>query len=119
VTNAFIPLMRGSDSPRIVNVSSEVGSLSMALDPQSPFYELNSLAYQSSKSALNMVTVCYAKELTAFKVNACSPGYCATDLNAFSGPRTPEEGARIIIRLALDADGPTGTYVDENGPIAW
>ncbi|MBO3752077.1 SDR family oxidoreductase [Streptosporangiaceae bacterium NEAU-GS5] len=119
VTNAFIPLLRASPAPRIVNVSSEVGSLSKAIDPADPLYALTGLAYQSSKSALNMVTLCYAKELTAFKVNACSPGYCATDLNGFSGPRTPQRGAEVVIRLALAADGPTGTFVDEDGPIPW
>jgi NAD(P)-dependent dehydrogenase (short-subunit alcohol dehydrogenase family) len=119
VSNAFIPLLKTSEKPRIVNVSSEVGSLSRAIDPADPLYELRSLPYPSSKSALNMITVNYAKELTGFKVNACSPGYCATDLNNFSGPRTAEQGAQVIIELALAADGPTGTFVDEDGPIPW
>ncbi|MET7462722.1 SDR family oxidoreductase [Nonomuraea sp. NPDC005501] len=122
VTNAMLPLLRRSQAGRIVNMSSELGSLSMALDPGSPFWETNLLAYNSSKTALNMVTVAYAKELrdTPIKVNAVTPGYCATDLNGHSGYRTPEQGAVIAVRLALaGADGPTGAYQDENGPIPW
>jgi NAD(P)-dependent dehydrogenase (short-subunit alcohol dehydrogenase family) len=69
-----------------------------------------------------MITVCYAKELedTPIKVNAVSPGYCATDLNENMGLRTPEQGAAVAVRLAtIDADGPTGAYLDEEGVIAW
>ncbi|MFI6789216.1 SDR family oxidoreductase [Nonomuraea sp. NPDC050383] len=122
VTNAMLPLLRRSQAGRIVNMSSELGSLSMALDPGTPFWETNLLAYNSSKTALNMVTVAYSKELrdTPIKVNAVTPGYCATDLNGHSGYRTPEQGAVIAVRLALaGADGPTGAYQDENGPIPW
>ncbi|MEV0389817.1 SDR family oxidoreductase [Nonomuraea sp. NPDC050643] len=122
VTNAMLPLLRRSESGRIVNMSSELGSLSMALDPESPFWSANLLPYNSSKAALNMVTVAYAKELadTPIKVNAACPGYCATDLNAHSGPRTAEQGAAIAVRLAtLDADGPTGAYLDDSGVVRW
>ncbi|MEV0147979.1 MULTISPECIES: SDR family oxidoreductase [unclassified Nonomuraea] len=122
VTNAMLPLLRLSEAGRIVNLSSELGSLSLALDPGTPFWENNFLAYNSSKTALNMVTVAYAKELrdTPIKVNAVTPGYCATDLNDHTGYRTPEQGAVIAVRLALTgADGPTGAYLDENGPLTW
>jgi NAD(P)-dependent dehydrogenase (short-subunit alcohol dehydrogenase family) len=122
VTNAMLPLLRGSAAGRIVNMSSDLGSLTLALKPGSPFWDANFVTYNSSKSALNMITLCYAKELmdTPIKVNACSPGYCATDLNGHTGFRTPEQGAAIAVRLAtLDADGPTGAYVEDRGDIPW
>ncbi|MEU8318569.1 SDR family oxidoreductase [Nonomuraea sp. NPDC048881] len=122
VTNAMLPLLLESPAGRIVNMSSELGSISLALTPDSPFWDLNFAAYNSSKTALNMITVCYAKELmgTSVKVNAANPGYCATDLNAHTGFRTAEQGAAIAVRLAtLDADGPTGAYLEDDGPIGW
>ncbi|GGS71725.1 SDR family oxidoreductase [Nonomuraea spiralis] len=122
VTNAMLPLLRRSPAGRIVNLSSELGSISLALTQDSPFWELNFAAYNSSKTALNMITVCYAKELmdTPVKVNAANPGYCATDLNGHTGFRTAEQGAAVAVRLAtLDADGPTGAYLEDAGPIGW
>ncbi|GGL13620.1 SDR family oxidoreductase [Planomonospora parontospora] len=122
VTNAMLPLLRRAPAARIVNMSSGLASLAQASDPQDPSWEHNHLAYNSSKSALNMVTVAYAKELagTPIKVNAADPGYCATDMNGHSGPRTAEQGAAAAVRLALlDADGPTGSYQDEDGVLPW
>ncbi|MBT2230612.1 SDR family oxidoreductase [Nonomuraea sp. NEAU-A123] len=122
VTNAMLPLLRRAEAARIVNMSSELGSLSMAMDPDGPMWPHIYMPYNSSKSALNMVTVSYAKELwdTPIKVNAANPGYCATDLNGHSGHRTAEQGAAIAVRLAtLDADGPTGAYLDDEGPLSW
>ncbi len=80
------------------------------------------MAYSSSKTALNALTVHYARELaeTAIKVNGASPGHVATDFNGFRGARTPDEGAAIVIKLAtLDASGPTGGIFDDNGQLAW
>lgn len=111
VTNAMLPLLRRAPAARIVNVSSEVGSIASMTDPASPMYPMASVPYPSSKTALNMVTAMYAKELrdTPIKVNAANPGYCATDLNGRSGFRTPEQGAEVSVHLAtLPADGPTG-----------
>ncbi len=111
VTNAMLPLLRLSDAGRIVNVSSEVGSIASMTDPASPMWPMASVPYPSSKTALNMITAMYAKELrgTPIKVNAANPGYCATDLNGKSGFRTPEQGAEVSVHLAtLPADGPTG-----------
>ncbi len=111
VTNAMLPLLRRAQAARIVNVSSEVGSIGSMTDPASPLFPMASVPYPSSKTALNMITAMYAKELrdTAIKVNAANPGYCATDLNGRSGFRTPEEGAEVSVQLAtLPADGPTG-----------
>lgn len=122
VTNAMMPLLRKAQAARIVNLSSELGSLTMALDQAGPFWPHNYVAYNSSKSALNMITVAYAKELwdTPIKVNAANPGYCATDLNAHTGFRTAEQGAAVAVRLAiLDQDGPTGAYLQDEGPLPW
>jgi NAD(P)-dependent dehydrogenase (short-subunit alcohol dehydrogenase family) len=112
VTNALLPLLRRAPAARIVNVSSEVGSITSMTDPDGPMASMASIPYPSSKTALNMVTAMYAKELrdTPIKVNAANPGYCATDLNGRSGFRTPEQGAEVSLHLAtLPADGPTGT----------
>jgi NAD(P)-dependent dehydrogenase (short-subunit alcohol dehydrogenase family) len=111
VTNALLPLLRRAPAARIVNVSSEVGSIAVMTDPQGALFGLTSVPYPSSKAALNMVTAMYAKELrdTPIKVNAANPGYCATDLNGHSGFRTPEQGAEVSVHLAtLPDDGPSG-----------
>jgi NAD(P)-dependent dehydrogenase (short-subunit alcohol dehydrogenase family) len=79
-------------------------------------------AYNSSKSALNMLSVILAQELagTAIKVNIADPGYTATDINANQGTQTVQEGTEAIVRLAtLDADGPTGQYFDRHGTVPW
>jgi NAD(P)-dependent dehydrogenase (short-subunit alcohol dehydrogenase family) len=115
VTNAMLPLLRRAPAARIVNVSSEVGSISSMTDPASPLAQMPaSLAYPSSKTALNMITALYAKELrdTPVKVNAANPGYTKTDLNGNSGFRSVLEGAEASVHLAtldaLDADAPSG-----------
>jgi NAD(P)-dependent dehydrogenase (short-subunit alcohol dehydrogenase family) len=112
VTNAMLPLLRRAPAARIVNVSSEVGSISAMTDPASPLAQMPAgLAYPSSKTALNMVTALYAKELrdTPIKVNAANPGYTATDLNGHRGFRSAAEGAEVSVHLAtLDPSGPSG-----------
>ena len=111
VTNAMLPLLRRAPAARIVNVSSEVGSITSMTDPDGPMAAMASVPYPSSKTALNMVTAMYAKELsgTPIKVNAANPGYCATDLNGHAGFRTPRQGAEVSVALAtLPADGPAG-----------
>ncbi|GAA1858886.1 SDR family oxidoreductase [Actinomadura bangladeshensis] len=121
VTNAMLPLLRRSASPRIVNMSSTVGSLTRQSDPDAGTGPI-AAAYAPSKTFLNAVTVQYAKELagTGILINAACPGFCATDLNGFRGVRTPEQGAATAIRLAqLPDDGPTGAFFDDDGPIPW
>ena len=111
VTNAMLPLLRQAPAARIVNVSSELGSITANLDPASPMFTMASIPYPSSKTALNMITAMYAKELrdTAIKVNAANPGFCATDLNQHRGFRTADQGAEVSVHLAtLPDDGPTG-----------
>jgi NAD(P)-dependent dehydrogenase (short-subunit alcohol dehydrogenase family) len=123
VTNALLPLLRRSTSPRIVNMSSSVGSLTRQSATSD---ELStgpvSGAYSPSKTFLNAVTLQYAKELrdTNILINLCCPGFVATDLNGFRGVRTPEQGAAIAIRLAtLPDDGPSGGYFEDDGVIPW
>ncbi|MEU7888857.1 SDR family oxidoreductase [Microbispora bryophytorum] len=121
VTNAMLPLLRRSASPRIVNMSSTVGSLTRQTTPGAETGPI-SAAYAPSKTFLNAVTVQYAKELrdTNILINAGCPGFCATDLNGFRGVRTPEQGAAIAIRLAtLPDDGPTGGFFDDAGVVPW
>ncbi|WP_306370496.1 SDR family NAD(P)-dependent oxidoreductase [Nocardiopsis sp. CC223A] len=132
VTDAFLGLLRRSPAPRVVNVSSELGSISTLTDPEGPFFDMDGgIPYPASKAALNMATAVYAKELadTGAKVNAANPGYCATDLNGHSGPRTAEQGARVVLHLAtLPEDGPNGVLwghlagapdPDAHGVLAW
>lgn len=113
VTNAFLPLLRKAGAGRIVNVSSEVASLGIITDPTSFMWGMQDLAYQSSKGAVNWVTIMFAKELadTPIKVNAAIPGYVSTDLNGNTGYITAAQGAEASVALAtLPDDGPTGTF---------
>ncbi|WP_409236521.1 SDR family oxidoreductase [Streptomyces sp. PA5.6] len=121
VTNALLPLLRRSPSPRIVNMSSGVGSLTRQTAPGGDTGPI-SVAYAPSKTFLNAVTVQYAKELsdTNILINAACPGFCATDLNEFRGVRTPEQGAAVAIRLAnLPDGGTTGGFFDDEGEVPW
>jgi NAD(P)-dependent dehydrogenase (short-subunit alcohol dehydrogenase family) len=126
VTEAMLPLLRRSPAARIVNLTSSLGSLGLMRAPGSRQAELPaSTAYMPSKSALNALTVQYAKQLHAdgILVNAADPGGCATDFTAqldYAIPRTAADGATIVIRLAtLEPGGPTGGYFNEEGPLPW
>lgn len=122
VTKAMLPLLRKSQAGRIVNVSSGLGSITLASDRNNEFFQYNNLQYQSSKAALNAITVEFAKELagTTIKVNAADPGFTDTDFNNHRGYRSVEQAATVIVHLAtLDEDGPTGSFQDENGNIPW
>jgi NAD(P)-dependent dehydrogenase (short-subunit alcohol dehydrogenase family) len=122
VTQAFIELLKKSAAPRIVNVSSDLGSLTQHNDPNWPYYNFKSAAYGPSKTALNAYTVALAFELkdTAFKVNAVNPGYTATDFNQHRGTKTVADGAAIIVQYAtIGADGPTGKFLSDYGDTPW
>lgn len=122
VTIAMLPLLKLANQARIVNVSSSLGSLKMSLDPKDRFYGLNSLQYQSSKTALNAVTVEFAKELEGegIKVNAACPGFVDTDFNGHQGTKSAKQAATIIVKLStLGTDGPTATFQDEEGELPW
>jgi NAD(P)-dependent dehydrogenase (short-subunit alcohol dehydrogenase family) len=122
VIQAMLPLLKKSKHGRIVNVSSSLGSLTLGSNLDSPFADFLALGYCTSKSALNSMTVQFAKELkdTPIKVNAICPGYCATDLNNHSGPRSAAQGAVAAIEYAtIGDDGPTGGYFNEEGRVPW
>jgi NAD(P)-dependent dehydrogenase (short-subunit alcohol dehydrogenase family) len=127
VTQAFLDLLQQSPAPRIVNVSSSQGSLTLHSDPTFIHYPHKGAVYQSSKSALNMYTVVLAYELrdTAFKVNAVSPGSTKTDFNHHLGKGSVEDAGQRIVKYAIiGADGPTGKFFSEDintatGEIPW
>ncbi|MEP0885538.1 SDR family oxidoreductase [Trichocoleus sp. ST-U3] len=122
VTKAMLPLLRKSEAGRIVNISSGLGSLAQNSDPNYEYAQVKLLAYNSSKTALNAMTVQFAHELkdTPIKVNCADPGYVATDINNYRGSRTVQQGATAPVRLAtLPDDGPTGGFFDENGVVPW
>lgn len=116
--NAFLPLLRRAAAPRIVNVTSMRGSLG---EPGA-WVGQPSMVYSSSKTALNALTVHWAREFlgTPLKVNGAAPGHVATDFNGFRGTRTTDEGAAVAVRLAtLPADGPTGVVIEDDRELAW
>jgi NAD(P)-dependent dehydrogenase (short-subunit alcohol dehydrogenase family) len=131
VIDAFTPLLEASAAPVVVNVSSAVGSLTLNTAPDSRW---TILAYPMSKAALNMLTIQYARAFPRWRVNSATPGLTATE---FTGSRegkpsveelrtagmqinTVEQGANVIVKLALETpDGPTGTFVGNDGPVPW
>lgn len=121
VTQAMLPFIRKSGAGRIVNISSGAGSLTLNADPAFPYRPHFTAVYPASKTALNAITLSLAIELEAeqIKVNAVSPGFTATALNNFQGTDSVEVGARHPIRVALEVDGPTGTFTGPDGPLPW
>ena len=121
VTQAVLPLLREAPAGRIVNVSSGVGSLTLNSDPTFPYRAGFGVGYAASKTALNAITLSFAIELesTNIKVNAVSPGFTATALNNIEGTDTVEQGARNPVRVALEENGPTGTFTGPDGPLPW
>lgn len=118
----FMPLLQKSTEPRIVNVTSDLASLTLHNDPTWDYYAFKSAAYGPSKTALNAYTVALAFELkdTAFKVNMVNPGYTDTDFNQHRGHKTVEDAAKPIVEYAmLNADGPTGKFVSDYGVSPW
>jgi NAD(P)-dependent dehydrogenase (short-subunit alcohol dehydrogenase family) len=125
VLEAFLPLLRRSEAGRIVNVSSTMGSLADQVDPESPYFGTVVPAYQSSKAALNNVTIALAKALadTPIKVTSVCPGWVQTDLapgNREQAPLTADQAAEVIHRAAtLEPAAPSGTFLDANGAVPW
>ncbi|MGY5007114.1 SDR family oxidoreductase [Streptomyces sp. 900105755] len=120
VLHAFLPLLERSAAPVVVNVSSGLASLTALSDPDHPAHFYPGIAYPTSKTAVNMLTVQFAKALPALRINSVEPGFTKTDLNGNTGTQTVEQGAEIIVRMAqIGPDGPTGGYFDVNGRLAW
>lgn len=122
VTQAFINLLRKSPQPRIVNVTSDLASLTDHNNPDWVYYAMKGGAYGPSKTALNAYTIALAYELrdTAFKVNAVNPGYTATDFNGHRGTKSVVDGAAVIVQYAtIGADGPSGKFLSDYGKTPW
>ena len=127
MVKAFLPLMKKAEFGKIINITSDLGSLTLASDPTNPLYAFNSFAYSASKAAVNFITVSFAKELagTNITVNSVNPGMTATDLinkKAFeeNGAKTPEQGAARAIELASSPDNTiTGTFTQDTGELPW
>ncbi|MDQ1096556.1 MULTISPECIES: SDR family NAD(P)-dependent oxidoreductase [Chryseobacterium] len=127
VTQTFLELLKKSDQPRISNITSGLGSLTLHSDPSWKYYHVKNAAYGPSKSALNAYTIVLAYELRdlPFKVNVIDPGYTATDFNHHNGPGSIESAASFIVKHTLtDENAPTGQYFsndieDEDGISPW
>jgi NAD(P)-dependent dehydrogenase (short-subunit alcohol dehydrogenase family) len=121
VTQAALPLLEKSENPVVVNVSSALGSFWAVTNPERRQFHFPSIIYGSSKAAVSMLTVQYAKALPAIKFNAVEPGFTATELTPFSGAGQPvETGAAVIVRMAtIGKDGPTGTFEEDGGELGW
>jgi NAD(P)-dependent dehydrogenase (short-subunit alcohol dehydrogenase family) len=120
-TQAALPLLEKSDNPVVVNVSSALGSFWAVTNPERRQFHFPSIIYGSSKAAVSMLTVQYAKALPDIKFNAVEPGFTATDLTPFSAAGQPVElGAEVIVRMAtIDKDGPTGTFQEGESELGW
>ena len=120
VTTAFLPLLKRSDAPAVINVSSGMGSFALTHDPSRVESTIASPLYPASKSAVTMMTAQYAKAIPEVRFNAADPGYTATDLNGHSGHQTVTEGTDAIVALATeDGSAGTGRFMDRLGPVAW
>jgi NAD(P)-dependent dehydrogenase (short-subunit alcohol dehydrogenase family) len=121
VTQAALPLLERSENPVVVNVSSALGSFWAVTNPERRQFHFPSIIYGSSKAAVSMLTVQYAKAFPAIKFNAVEPGFTATELTPFSGAGQPvEKGAEVIVRMAsIGQDGPTGTFWEGEHELAW
>ena len=118
-TTAFLPLLRQSADPVIINVTSSMGSLTATHDPNRAESTAIFPAYTSSKAALTMLTTQYAKALTGIRINAADPGFTATDFNGHTGPQSLTEGTDAIVGLATEGPGHrSGRIVDREGEIS-
>jgi NAD(P)-dependent dehydrogenase (short-subunit alcohol dehydrogenase family) len=121
VTQAALPLLERSEHPVVVNVSSALGSFWAVTNPERRQFHFPSIVYGSSKAAVSMLTVQYAKAYPAIKFNAVEPGFTATELTPFSDAGQPVEiGAEVIVRMAtIGPDGPTGTFQEGEHELGW
>ena len=110
ILDTFYELLKKSAHPRVVNVSSSVGSLKRGVDAIFPADK--GIAYRATKAALNLLTVIYSQKFKEVKINAICPGYCNTELNGFSGYRDPAVGANVAVKLALEDKESTGSFFE-------
>lgn len=120
VLHAFLPLLERSKAPVVVNVSSGLASLTWLTAAGTPTYAYPGVAYPASKTAVNAITVQYAKAFPNMRINAVEPGFTKTDLNGNTGIQSVEQGAEVIVRMAqVGPDGPTGGFFDAEGNLSW
>jgi NAD(P)-dependent dehydrogenase (short-subunit alcohol dehydrogenase family) len=124
LTEALFPLLRKAQGgPNIVFVSTSMGSLTHATNPEIPWYNLEATAYDCSKAAVNMLGLNYARRLKDVnaRVNMVSPGLVTTNLTRFNpAATTPEVGAEHVVKLATAGEGgPNMTFSAKEGPIPW
>ncbi len=122
VTQAALPLLEKSANPVVVNISSALGSFAANHDPARPASQVSAIVYGASKAAVSMLTVQYARAVPEVKFNAVEPGYTATEFGGRPNPqgRPVEISARNIVRMAtIGSDGPTGTFQEDDGELAW
>lgn len=128
VTQAMVPLLRAGKPAKIVNVTSNMGSLGLATDPDSRFFQVSSLGYQASKAAANFATVDFAKELEDdhITVNSVNPGWTATGFGGrdesqppIPGMQSIDAGAAQVIKMATTSSKATGTFTETAGPLPW
>ena len=119
VIHAFLPLLERAPDPRIVNVSSGLGSFALFHDPSRIESRAGTPLYAAAKSAVNMLTARYARLLPGIRINAADPGMTATDLSGGQG-HPVEHGTDAILAFALGGpDTPTGAYRDRDGDLPW
>lgn len=120
VTQAFLPLLENAPDPLVINVSSGLGSLTLAAQLGQRQMDGPYLAYGSSKAALNMLTVQYARALPGISFVAVNPGLTATELTGFRGAQTIEQGTDAIVQAAMQGgSAPTAAFVSREGPVPW
>lgn len=120
VTHAFLPLLRRSDHPAVINVTSGMGSFARTHDPDRVESRVVGPLYTASKAAVTMLTTQYAKALPDIRFDAADPGYTATDFNLHSGHQTVAEGTDAVVALATEVPGAgTGRFVDRLGTVPW
>ena len=120
VIHHFLPLLKKSEEPTIVNASSGLGSFGQVLNPEKIESKVNALAYSSSKAAVSMLTVQYSKALPDIRINAIDPGPTKTGESFSNGIQTVKEGTDAVVRMAtMDKNGPTGTFTNRDGIIPW
>lgn len=120
VIHHFLPLLKKSEEPTIVNVSSGLGSFGQVLNPEKIESKVNAIAYSSSKAAVSMLTVQYSKAIPDIRINAIDPGSTKTGESFSRGIQTVQEGTDAVVKMAtIDKNGPTGTFTNRDGIIPW
>lgn len=120
VIHHFLPLLKKSEEPTIVNVSSGLGSFGQVLNPEKIESKVNAIAYSSSKAAVSMLTVQYSKAIPDIRINAIDPGSTKTGESFSHGIQTVQEGTDAVVKMAtIDKNGPTGTFTNRDGIIPW